>query len=34
MPDVFRCGGVNGILGNVRGMIAHAFEAAANKNQI
>jgi len=34
MPDVFRCGGVNGILGNVGGMIAHAFEAAANKNQV
>ena len=34
MPDVFRGGGVNGVLGNVGGMIAHAFEAAANKNQI
>jgi hypothetical protein len=34
MPDVFRGGGVNGVLGNIGGMIAHAFEAAANKNQV
>jgi len=34
MPDVFCCCCVNGVLGNVGSMIADAFEAAANKNQI
>ena len=28
MPDAFRCGGVNSVLGNVGSMIADAFEAA------
>src|SRR5207248_3524505 len=34
VPDVFGCGGINGVLGDVRGVIAHAFEATANKYQI
>src|SRR5436190_1371827 len=34
VPDVFGCGGINGVLGDVRGVIAHPFEATANKYQI
>jgi hypothetical protein len=34
MPDVFGCGGVNGVLGDVGGVIANAFEATPNENQI
>src|SRR4029453_4325422 len=34
MPDVFSGGSVNCLFGNIRGVIAHAFEATANKNQI
>ena len=34
MPDVFSGGSVNCLFGNIGGVIAHAFEAAANKNQI
>jgi len=34
MPDVFSGGSVNGILGNIRSMVAHAFEATADKYQI
>src|SRR6266480_2636843 len=34
MPDIFSRGSVNRILGNVRGMVAHAFEATADENQI
>ena len=34
MPDIFSSGGVNGVFGNVRSVIANALKAAANKNQI
>jgi len=33
MPDAFRCGGVNSVLGNVGSMIADAFEAALSLNR-
>src|ERR1044072_7873938 len=34
MPDVLRCGGVNGVFRHVGGVIADAFETARNENQI
>jgi hypothetical protein len=34
MSDVFSGGGVNCLFGNIGGVIAYAFEATANENQI
>jgi hypothetical protein len=34
MPDVFSGSGVNCVFGNIGGVIANAFEATANENQI
>jgi len=34
VPDVFRRRGVNGILSDVLGIIANAFEGARNKDQV
>jgi hypothetical protein len=34
MPDVFSGSGINCVFGNIGGVIAHAFEATANENQI
>ena len=34
MSDVLGGGGINCLLGNIGGVIAYAFEATANKNQI
>ncbi len=34
MADIFRRYGVNGVLGDIGGMIAYPFETARNKDQI
>jgi len=34
MPNIFSGSGVNRLFGNIDGVIAHAFEATANENQI
>jgi hypothetical protein len=34
MPNIFGGSGVNRLFGNIDGVIAHAFEATANENQI
>src|SRR5260370_5731607 len=34
MPDVFGCGGVNGVLGDVCSVIAHSLETTSNKYQV
>jgi len=34
MPDFFSGSGINCLFGNIGGVIAHAFEAMANENQI
>src|SRR3954449_3575588 len=34
VPDVFRNGGVNGILGNVGCVIANPLESARNQNEV
>src|SRR5206468_12761268 len=34
MPDIFSGGRIDSVFGNISGMIAYAFEATANENQI
>ena len=34
MPDVFRCSGINCVLGNVGCVIADALKRSGNENQI
>jgi hypothetical protein len=34
MPNILRGGGVNGLFGNIGRVIADAFEATANENQV